>query len=179
MSADTSAMLNRMAVLSSSPGIIGESWTLLGVTSAAIFPAQAPAGTPRRGLSGPATGEFIYDLDLDVTDVEGLRAACIAWLHTHIVATYVSGEGLWLVLKGPVTTTRDQYSAAQRALFPLIPEYIRRHIAENQANLDRLRYISSDPDIFYNPDAPDVPDVDVAVNAEPDQSGATVRRVGR
>ena len=172
-------MLNRMAVLSSSPGIIGESWTLLGVTSAAIFPAQAPAGTPRRGLSGPATGEFIYDLDLDVTDVEGLRAACIAWLHTHIVATSVSGEGLWLVLKGPVTTTRDQYSAAQRALFLLIPEHIRRHIAENQANLDRLRYISSDPDIFYNPDAPDVPDVDVAVNAEPDQSGATVRRIGR
>ena len=142
--------------------------------AAAIFPAQAPAGTPRRGLSGPATGEFIYDLDLDldVTDVEGLRAACIAWLHTHIVATSVSGEGLWLVLKGPVTTTRDQYSAAQRALFRLIPEHIRRHTAENQANLDRLRYISSDPDIFYNPDAPDVPDVDVAVNAEPDQSGA-------
>ena len=157
--------------------------------SAAIFPAQAPAGTPRRGLSGPATGEYIYDLDLDVTDVAGLRAACIAWPHTHIVATSVSGEGLWLVLKGPVTTTRDQYSAAQRALFQLIPEHIRRHTAENQANLDRLRYISSDPDIFYNPDAPDVPDVDVAVNAEPDQSGAegesggspgaTVRRVGR
>ena len=140
--------------------------------AAAIFPAQAPAGTPRRDLSGPATGEFIYDLDLDVTDVEGLRAACIAWPHTHIVATSVSGDGLWLVLKGPVTTTRDQYSAAQRALFRLIPEHIRRHIAENQANLDRLRYISSDPDIFYNPDAPDVPDVDVAVNAEPDQSGA-------
>ena len=140
--------------------------------SAAIFPAQAPAGTPRRGLSGPATGEFIYDLDLDVTDVEGLRAACIVWPHTHIVATSVSGEGLWLVLKGPVTTTRDQYRVAQRALFRLIPELIRRHIAENQANLDRLRYISSDPDIFYNPDAPDVPDVDVAVNAEPDQSGA-------
>ena len=140
--------------------------------SAAIFPAQAPAGTPRRGLSGPATGEFIYDLDLDVTNVEGLRAACIAWPHTHIVATSVSGDGLWLVLKGPVATTRDQYSAAQRALFRLIPEHIRRHIAENQANLDRLRYISSDPDIFYQPDAPDVPDVDVAVNAEPDQSGA-------
>ena len=140
--------------------------------TAAIFPAQAPAGTPRRGLSGPATGEFIYDLDLDVTDVEGLRAACIAWPYTRIVATSVSAEGLWLVLKGRVSTTRDQYSAAQRALFLLIPEHIRRHIAENQANLDRLRYISSDPDVFYNPDAPDVPDVDVAVNAGPDQSGA-------
>ena len=137
--------------------------------AAAIFPAQAPAGTPRSGLSGPATGLFVYDLDLDVTDVEELRAACISWPHTRIVATSVSAEGLWLVLRGPVTTTRAEYSAAHKALFLLIPEHIRRHIAEHQANLDRLRYISSDPDVFYNPDAPEV---DFAVNAGSDQSRA-------
>ena len=138
--------------------------------AAARFPAQAPEGATRRDLSGPATGEYIYDLDLDVTDVEGLRAACIAWPHTRIVATSVSGEGLWLVLKGPVATTRAEYSAAHMVLFLLVPEHIRRHIAEHQANLDRLRYISSDPDIFYNPHAPEVPDVDFAVNVEEDQS---------
>ena len=137
--------------------------------AAAIFPAQAPRSTPRGALAGPATGLFIYDLDLDVTDVEELRAACIAWPHTRIVATSVSAAGLWLVLRGPVTATRAEYSAAHKALFLLIPEHIRRHIAEHQANLDRLRYISSDPDVFYNPDAPEVPNVDFAANAGSDQ----------
>ena len=138
--------------------------------AAAIFPTQAPAGTPRSGLSGHATGLFVYDLDQDVTDVEGVRAACIAWPHTRIVATSVSAEGLWLVLRGPVATTRAEYSAAHKALFLLIPEPIRRHIAEHQANLDRLRYVSNDPDIFYNPDAPAVPGEAVPVTAGPDQT---------
>ena len=138
--------------------------------AAVLFPTQAPEGSRRRGMSGHATGAFVYDLDQDVTDVDELRAACIAWPHTRIVATSVSGEGLWLVLRGPVTTTRAEYSAAHMALFLLVPEHIRRHIAEHQANLDRLRYISSVAAVFYNPDAPEVPDVDFAVNVGEDQS---------
>ena len=137
--------------------------------TAAIFPTQAPEGTSRRGMSGPATGFFVYDLDQDVTDVGGLRAACIAWSHTRIVAISVSEKGLWLVVDGPVATTREEYSAAHAAIIEQMPEAIRRHTAESQANLDRLRYISSDPNIYYNPQAPRV---DVTVNARPDPGSA-------
>ena len=137
--------------------------------TAAIFPTQAPEGTRRQGLSSHATGFFVYDLDQDVTDVEELKAECIAWSHTRIAATSVSWEGLWLVVSGPVATNREEHKAAHEAIIGQMPEAIRRHIAMHQGNLDRLRYISSDPDAFYNPDAPTV---EVGVNAGPG-SGST------
>ena len=137
--------------------------------TAAAFSTGAPAGTPRKGLSGHATGLFVYDLDEDVTDLTGLKAASIAWPYTRIVAESVSGEGLWLVVRGPVTTIRAEHRAAHEAIIHLLPEEIRRHTAKTQSNLDRLRYICSDPDVFYNPNAGRV-DVGVTVPLETDSS---------
>ena len=137
--------------------------------TAAAFSTGAPAGTPRKGLSGHATGLFVYDLDMDVTDLAGLKAASIAWPYTRIVAESVSGEGLWLVVRGPVTTNRAEHRAAHEAIIHLLPEEIRRHTAIKQYNLDRLRYMCGDPDVFYNPNAGSV-DVGVTVPLETDSS---------
>ena len=90
--------------------------------TAAAFSTGAPAGTPRKGLSGHATGLFAYDLDMDVTDLAGLKAASIAWPYTRIVAESVSGEGLWLVVRGPVATNRAEHRAAHEAIIQLLPE---------------------------------------------------------
>ena len=117
-------------------------------------------------MSDHATGLLVYDLDEDVTDLTGLKAASIAWPYTRIVAESVSGEGLWLVVRGPVTTNRAEHRAAHEAIMQLLPEEIRRHTAKKQSNLDRLRYICSDPDVFYKPNARSV-DVGVNVPLEP------------
>ena len=121
--------------------------------TAAAYSTRAPAGTPRKNLSDHATGLLVYDIDEDVTDLARLKAASVAWPHTRIVAVSVSGKALWLVVRGPVTTNREEHRAAHEAIFQLLPEEIRRHTASFQTNLDRLRYICSDPDVFYNPNA--------------------------
>ena len=124
--------------------------------TAALFGVAAPAGTPRRDLNKHATGLYVFDVDVDVSDVDRLKSDCLAWAYTRIAATSVSGEALWLVVSGLVPKGRREYTTHLEAILAVMPDSMRRHVAPHQANLDRLRYLASDPTVHYNPSAPAV-----------------------
>ena len=125
----------------------------------AKLPAAMPSTTSRvRGDSNCIThhtGMICVDFD-DVADPPAMRDDLSKSPHTLLSSLSVSANGVFAIaLVNPIPNTKAQHVMAFVAVIRTFREYTDIPAKTDEAckNVERLRFISSDPDFYYNEDA--------------------------
>lgn len=72
-------------------------------------------------------------------------------IYTHAYFISLSGDGLCVIFKIPTTNSNEEYQRRYRNLYNLIEPHVREYCKlDSLPNLSRLRFVSSDPDIYIN-----------------------------
>ena len=72
-------------------------------------------------------------------------------IYVHSYFTSLSGDGLCVIFKIPTTNSNKEYQRRYRSLYNLIEPHVRDFCKlDSLPNLSRLRFVSSDPDIYTN-----------------------------
>ena len=125
----------------------------------AKLPAAMPSTTSRvRGDSNCIThhtGMICVDFD-DVANPPAMRDDLSKSPHTLLSSLSVSANGVFAIaLVNPIPNTKAQHVMAFEAVIRAFREYTDIPAKTDEAckNVERLRFISSDPDFYYNEDA--------------------------
>ena len=120
------------------------------MTVPAILPVvDCPAGTPRKDLAiGVHNGNYVYDVDIGVTpaDIPVMLADLARWPHTVLAARSISGEAIWVIVRGPQATSIGGYKGHLAEIRGMLPESVRGHVADGQDDLGRPRFLAHAPD---------------------------------
>ena len=122
---------------------------------AAVPALSAPVGTSIEGVSAEFHNSLYgYDVDENTPDLAQLRRDLSATPGVVMVGISVSGTGLWCLVLGPKADSLAAYKARHAAILAQMPESVQKANGKASKNLNRLRYLASDPDLFYNPHTP-------------------------
>ena len=129
----------------------------------AIMPAVcAPAGTPVKGMMSGSlpgryhSGRYSYDVDQGALELARVMADLTEHPSVEIAGTSSSGSALWCVVQGPKLgpeATHPEYLANWEAIKARLPGSAQVATSGESHNINRLRFMVHDPNLFYNPAA--------------------------
>lgn len=106
----------------------------------------------RRALA-KASGLVVIDIDhVEGAELTTIKARLLADRHTALCFVSPSGKGLKAVLIAEFTDDAT-FKQAWRAIANYLKDSYSLNIDESGKNIDRLCYVSYDPEAYYNPDA--------------------------
>ena len=150
----------------------------------AIFPISAPAGTPVMGGAGVPTSQhqsalasahhsalYPFDLDKGGLDPDAVKRVLTETPGIVLAGKSARGKGLWVIARGPRAASYEDHTANHSSIMAGFPACVRDAKDAGSVNVNRLRFLSSDPDLFYNPRAEMSVMADVPAPAAPIHAG--------
>ena len=150
----------------------------------AIFPISAPAGTPVMGGAGVPTSQhqsalasahhsalYPFDLDKGGLDPDAVKRVLTETPGVVLAGKSARGKGLWVIARGPRAASYEDHTANHASIMAGFPACVRNAKDAGSVNVNRLRFLSSDPDLFYNPRAELPVMADVPAPAAPIHAG--------
>ena len=109
---------------------------------------SAPPGTPIQAISAwYHNGLYSYDVDEErgSWDIKEVRALLSTVPGMAIIATSASGHALWCAVLGPEASSPDDFKIRHERLRQTFPASARAAVANGSNNLNRERFLASDP----------------------------------
>ena len=110
---------------------------------AVVCSIAAEPGTPVRGIQGPHSGIFGFDVDEGDLDIPAAIAALQGDTHVILVGHSFSGAGLWVFVAGPPASSAKGHRALWAAIEQRLPAGLSVNSGDSSKNINRSRFAAA------------------------------------
>lgn len=110
---------------------------------AVVCSIAAEPGTPVRGIQGPHSRIFGFDVDEGDLDIPAAIAALQGDTHVILVGHSFSGAGLWVFVAGPPASSAKGHRALWAAIEQRLPAGLSVNSGDSSKNINRNRFAAA------------------------------------